>query len=326
MAKIPSSSFQVFLVSGVSMLGAKPKSIMDKVVTVLRNNAHGLGDSWVEHSATGVLRGELTQAGAFFDTATDGFHNAFKAVSNVVRTVVYAPLGNTIGQPFVGWEGAYIGDYDAISQVNDLVEANASYAVTGQVDRGLIVQTWTEKTADFNTNATPIDYTLDPMNIAVPITSNSQANPTVITTPVAHNLTTGDVILISGVTGSSPTINGERTVTVISETTFSVPVNTSAGTGGTGGQFVRASSNNGGVGYLEVSECSGFTNFVGTLEHSADNSTYSTLLTFADNVSDPFAERKTVTGTVHRYIRFNGNVTGTGTIKPFVGFARNAPQ
>src|SRR5216683_7771992 len=68
------------------------------------------------------------------------------------------------------------------------------------------------------------------------ITSNTIANPTVVTTSAPHGLTTGDKILIAGNITSNPPINGSRIVTVISPTTFSVPVNCT--TGGTGGSFV----------------------------------------------------------------------------------------
>jgi hypothetical protein len=398
MAKISSASFKVFLVSGYSMLGAKPKAVTDKTVNVLQNNTHGLGDEWAEHSATGVQRGELSQTGAFFDTGTNLMHEAWSALTNVVRIVTYALAGNIIAKMFIGWQGVYEGSYSVTSIIQALAQADATYAVSGQVDRGLIVQNWTAKTADWNTGnelslaivrasttatvtttpahgyaigstvivtiagatqteyngrqtalitgtstftftvsgspATPAtgtitggvttDYTLDPTNIAIPITSNTAANPSVVTCPVAHKLTSGDKILISGVVGSSADINGAQTVTVISSTTFSVPVNATS-SGGTGGQFVRANSNNGGVGYLSVSDASGFTNFVGTLQHSDDDSSYSTLIAFTDNVTAPFAERKTVTGTVKRYVRFDGNVTGSGSITPFAGFKRNPP-
>lgn len=64
------------------------------------------------------------------------------------------------------------------------------------------------------------------------ISSNTMANPTVVTTPVAHGLTSGDIIQVYS-SNSTPTINGERVVTVISPTTFSVPVTvTVAGTAG----------------------------------------------------------------------------------------------
>lgn len=63
------------------------------------------------------------------------------------------------------------------------------------------------------------------------ISGNTVANPTVVTS-TAHGLTTGNVIYIVG-SNSSPTINGQRTVTVTGTDTFTVPVNvTTAGTTG----------------------------------------------------------------------------------------------
>jgi hypothetical protein len=53
------------------------------------------------------------------------------------------------------------------------------------------------------------------------ITSNSAANPTVVTTPVPHTLKSNERILISGVSGSNAEINGEHWVTCLGPTTFS---------------------------------------------------------------------------------------------------------
>ena len=64
------------------------------------------------------------------------------------------------------------------------------------------------------------------------ITAASIANPTVVTA-AAHGLATGDTVTIAG-SNSTPTIDGTRTVTVLSTTVFTVPVAvTIAGTGGT---------------------------------------------------------------------------------------------
>jgi hypothetical protein len=64
------------------------------------------------------------------------------------------------------------------------------------------------------------------------ITGNTMANPTVVTTATPHGLQSGQTIVISG-SNSTPSINGAQVVTVISSTTFSVPVNvTVAGTTG----------------------------------------------------------------------------------------------
>jgi hypothetical protein len=60
----------------------------------------------------------------------------------------------------------------------------------------------------------------------------------VITTEAPHGLSAGETVVISG-SNSTPTVNGSRVVTVVSTTTFTVPVTvTSLGTAGT---FERAS-------------------------------------------------------------------------------------
>jgi hypothetical protein len=65
------------------------------------------------------------------------------------------------------------------------------------------------------------------------ISGNTAASPTVVTTSTAHGLAVGAKVKISG-SNSTPSINGVYTVTVLSTTTFSVPVNvTVAGTAGT---------------------------------------------------------------------------------------------
>jgi hypothetical protein len=60
----------------------------------------------------------------------------------------------------------------------------------------------------------------------------SVANPAVVTTSAAHGLATGQQVTISGV-GGATAVNGTWTVTVLTSTTFSVPVNnTNAWTSG----------------------------------------------------------------------------------------------
>ena len=83
-----------------------------------------------------------------------------------------------------------------------------------------------------------------------------------------------------------------------------------------------ASSSAGGVGFIQCTAASGFSGFIGKVRHSSDDVTYSDLLSFTDNVTAPFAERVTVSGTVNRYLSFTGIITGTGSITIFAGFAR----
>jgi hypothetical protein len=85
-----------------------------------------------------------------------------------------------------------------------------------------------------------------------------------------------------------------------------------------------ASSASGGEGFIQCTAASGFSAFVGTIQHSADNISFASLIDFTDNVTAPFAERKSVTGTVNRYLAFSGNVTGSGSVTIFSGFARGS--
>jgi hypothetical protein len=78
-------------------------------------------------------------------------------------------------------------------------------------------------------------YVSNELYPATAITSSSVASSTVITTSVAHNLTTGQYVEILGHSGSTPSLNGyQGPVTVLTTTTFSIPVTvTVGGSGGT---------------------------------------------------------------------------------------------
>ena len=82
-----------------------------------------------------------------------------------------------------------------------------------------------------------------------------------------------------------------------------------------------ASSADGGEGFMQVTAATGFSAFVGTIQHSADDISFASLIDFTD-LTAVGAERKTVSGTVNRYLAFSGNVTGSGSITVFAGFAR----
>lgn len=68
---------------------------------------------------------------------------------------------------------------------------------------------------------------------ATAITASSLANPTVITA-AGHGITDQDTVVITGDTTATPAINGTYTATVLTDDTFTIPVNvTVAGTDGT---------------------------------------------------------------------------------------------
>lgn len=323
MAKVSSSKFAVLLIDGFNLLASKIQGF-SRGVEIILTRTDGLGDSWNEFSPTGMRQATVEQNGAFFSTAAASMHTTLSTGSQAQRLMTFAQAGNLIGAMFVGCQGVFQMAYTVLAKTSDLTHADATYQVTGQVDEGVIVQEHASRSADWNTktDGNSVDYTLDPTQTVIPITSNSAATPTIVTTPVPHGLTSGDIILISGVASSNADVNGQRTATVISPTTFSVPVNATSHAG-TGGQFVRANSSFGGVGYQSVSALTGLTGFVGKIRDSPDDTTYADLIAFTNVTGAQVAERLTVAGTVDRYLSYDGNVTGTGSISVFVGFKRN---
>jgi hypothetical protein len=306
------------LVNGVSLLPAKYKDLSTEAEAQTEDTT-GLGDAWPEHTPTGMQKAALSIGEGLYDDGATNTHEAFRAGNGTARVMVYGLQGDTIGQPFYGHAGVFSVAYKVLAKLGDLTKASVKYLCTGRRDEGVILQSTTTQVADWNTEgASSVDFTTLPQRV-IPITSNSIANPSVVTTTVPHGLTSGDIILISGVATSSPTINGERTVTVISATTFSVPVNvTIAGTGGT---FVRSNTTGGGAGYLHVTAFSGFSGFVAKVRDSADDVTYAVLVTFAGQTTVG-AQRVEVSGTVDRHLAIDGNVTGAGSVTCWVGFAR----
>jgi hypothetical protein len=103
------------------------------------------------------------------------------------------------------------------------------YLTTGETDNISVTQDGANIRVEFV-------GTLSSAEIDVAITSNTAANPTVITSGT-HGLTSGEYIKIPANNGSNATILGTHVVTVISPTTFSIPVNCTT-LGGTGGSFV----------------------------------------------------------------------------------------
>lgn len=82
-----------------------------------------------------------------------------------------------------------------------------------------------------------------------------------------------------------------------------------------------ASSANGAVAHLHVTAFTGLTSNVITIEHSTNNSTWTTLATFT-SVTGTTSQRLAITGTVNRYVRLVDDVTGTGSCTRLVAFAR----
>ena len=152
------SPSQFLLVDGYNLQGTGIKSVPYKI-RALNEDTTGIGDAALARTPTGVVELTVSQAGAFFDTTTNGGHAALKDVATSVqataRVLSLGFAGNTVGETFVGAEGAYTQAYEVLGVVRQLTKANAEYAISGRVDQGFILKALAAITA--NTNGTAID-------------------------------------------------------------------------------------------------------------------------------------------------------------------------
>ena len=130
-----------------------------------------------------------------------------------------------------------------------------------------------------------------------------------------------DYSTTSSVTG---TVDASITTTTTGDTGYGVCIAASAAiTVDTTGSAVDngASSANGAVAHLHVTAFSGLTSNAIRIEHSTNNSTWTTLASFT-SVTAATSQRLDIAGTINRYTRVVDDVTGTGSCTRLVAFAR----
>lgn len=121
---------------------------------------------------------------------------------------------------------------DCLITTNDIEGVVVIYGAGNSVRNNKILGNVTKDNATGNVSIKANEITVPPA-VTVAISVNSAANPTIVTTTTNHNLLNGDTVRISG-SNSTPTIDGDRTATVLGPNTFSVAVNvTVAGGAGT---------------------------------------------------------------------------------------------
>lgn len=328
MAKYSGPNFSLLLVDGYNITPAITEGVTMGYENITQET-HPFGQANEENSPIGITKGEISAMNGLFDATVDPLHGGNTDATGAFRVINAAIEDNAPGRYCLGFEAPITAKIEVLDQKDGLAKMNVTYRHSGEVDDCQIIQdlksftaSWDTKTGGANAADTPVDYCAYDGNRAVGITSNSVANPTIVTCAKAHGLTSGDKVLISGNTGSTPAINGIQTVTVISSTTFSVPVNVTVG--GSGGQFVRATTRLGGSAYMHCTAYSGFTNVVLKIMHSPDDVTYAALVTFTTITAANAHQRTTVApGNIDRYLSSNGTVTGSGSITVFSAFSRN---
>lgn len=320
-AHVPSQCF--LLVGGKDLSGDTFQ--LEETVEMVLEQSNGLGDTFEEHLPVGLGRVMLVAGGGFYDDRTRGINEALQGQGATKQIVSYGFAGQIIGAPAVELEGVFACIFKRVATEAELTKANAEYKVTGAYRRSQIVLALTPITTDpTDTRSTPADKNVDTFVPSVLITSSSAATDQLLT-PVEHGLITGDVIMIAGHT-STPDINGQRTVTVIDPTHFTVGVDITVN--GSGGSFKKLTSTNCTL-ELQVRDLTldGFTSVRFTPVHSPDNAVYVALGTaFTDVTAAGTAQFKSVAGAVQRYVAVDIDFIGAGgankSITAYIAVAR----
>jgi hypothetical protein len=260
----------------------------------------------------------------FYDDKTAGLNEAYSIASR--QLVAWGFVGNAAGKAANILDGLFVAKFSRIFAGEGLTKAGAAYKLHGGPYEGVILhgRDVEESSDPGNTQTTSVDALATAP--AQAITGNTLANPTVVTSTLPHGLVNGDIVVFSG-SNSTPVLDGSRVATVISPTTFSVPLNVTVA--GTAGSFKKVTSP-GGVADLHLLGLTldGFTNVTVAVVHSADNITFVPLVTFTAATVRGFAERKTIAVPINRYTAMSWDFGGAGgalkRVTPFVALYRGA--
>jgi hypothetical protein len=153
MAIVDCTNVAFLLVDGYDLLGVAT-DVKDEGLERESVEKLYLGQSMRHKKLTGVSRaGVIEQSGSFDDAA--GSSHAVLMAGGQDRVLSWALAGNTIGEHFVG---AVVDHVAYIPQLvaGDFTEANARYNIT-EHESGLILAELTERTGDWNTQASAVD-------------------------------------------------------------------------------------------------------------------------------------------------------------------------
>ena len=149
-----SSKDTVFLIDGYNVLGVTTQ--VDHAVEALTEETTPFGAEWETHEYIGLKRTEFSQQG-FFDDAASSVNDALSGKQGESRIVCFGIEGNTIGRKFTGFRGVMHSKYTRIGSRENLHRANADYLGNGVTEDGRIIHALTARTADGDTEATPVD-------------------------------------------------------------------------------------------------------------------------------------------------------------------------
>lgn len=302
--------YGTFLVVGAKNISPETWQLDDSHEHVTEM-VRGFSESWDRFKPVGHSRVQLEASGGLYDDVTNGIVSALQAMGQTRQMLVWGFSEMIAGRLCRIADGTYAVTWKRIAKLEELTKAHALHRITGQAHEAVILNALARSTDPWNTEGASFDNSLNPLLTPIPITVSTAANDQ-ITTAVPHGLTTGDVVIIAGHAGSTPSINGQATVTVVDPTNFTIGVNITVG--GTGGTVTEVTSN-GFVADMHVLALTlgGFTNVIIKVRHSPDNAVFSDLCTFTTVTAAPFANRQTGATLVQRYRAVSGDFTGAGS-------------
>jgi len=298
------------LVGGYNLIGDgdRVNSLKLPDATATIEETTGLGTNVPIHKATGHKEYDDIEVAGWFSDATDSINVALAAGhSQTARVFMGGDAGKVAGDPFQGGTALDMV-YKRRGEPKMLQKADGSLKVTDVVHHGVLLKALAAVTADGDTKAASHDIGAS----TVVVSTSSVANPSVIATATPHGLDSGDTVTIAGHAGSTPSINGDHVATVLTPTTFTIPVNVTVG--GTGGTARRIKTSGGAWSYAEVPSLTlgGHTNLTFEFWDSVDNAVWVTLGTVVFTTG-PNAGRVQDTGTINRYTAVSWDFTGAGS-------------
>jgi hypothetical protein len=218
----------------MAFLGRQAQTEAAEIASIVANySADNNGTVFIEFGTNDIGYGR-TSAQIVGDLQTISSAWKSKGFNTVVLGIPFNSLNGGIAAEVnlalksATWRDFYVDLFTHPYEINDYVHptVRGSVQIASRVSAALLgVQAKSQELA-----------VRIPGNAPINIVSASVANPTVVTTSTNHNYVNGQLVLLAGITGatSGSTLNTFQIVTVLSPTTFTVPVSvTVAGTGGT---------------------------------------------------------------------------------------------
>ena len=271
----------------------------------------GTTGSWETHSAVGVGKvGLVTQGGPYSDQA---MLSAFQSMGTTLQTVTYGTDGLAFAANAALLNGTYVSQWKRAPSRTALTKAQGIHTITGAYYRGQVVGFGTFS-APGDTKASYLDGNNDRFPAAVAIATSNASSQVITSSP--HGLTSGDVVVVTGHSGSTPSINGQQTVDAVVDSVTFTMVGVTITVGGTGGTVKRCTAH-GAVANLHVTALTlgGYTDVAFKLQHSDDHSVWTDVTGGAfSTVAAVGGQQLTiaVATTVKRYVALLYSFDGAG--------------